>query len=95
LSHVGGRFGDGPLDSEMQSATQAIDRAYLGAIATGQFGRAIESVLETGNPSRIDAYGSVHALHRTLKGQGEVLAYSLSLEPQTASAVGAGAIAYR
>lgn len=95
LSHVGARFGDPDLHEEVAASTEELDRAYLEAIAAGRFRRAFEGVTSTGNPTRIDAYASVQALHPLLVGEGEVLAYKLAIETQNASAVGAGAVAYR
>lgn len=95
LSHVGARFGDPVLDDEVAVAVEDLDRGYLKALAGGHFQRAFDSVTGTGNPTRIDAYASVHAIHRHLPGKGEVLGYQLAREPQTGSAVGAGVVAFR
>ncbi|MFN3429579.1 MAG: AmmeMemoRadiSam system protein B [Candidatus Sericytochromatia bacterium] len=95
LSHVGARFDDPPLGRDMAQETQAIDRGYLDRLAAGDFDRAFRDVTEAGNPTRIDATASVQALSRVLVGTGTVLAYELSAELESLSAVGAGVVAYR
>jgi AmmeMemoRadiSam system protein B len=95
LSHVGARFADPPLGRDVAQDTQAIDRGYLASLAEGDFDMAFRDVTAAGNPTRIDAVASVQALSRVLVGTGAVLAYELSAELDSLSAVGAGVVAYR
>ncbi len=95
LSHVGARFGHGPLTRALATRAQSMDRRYLELVAGGEFDRAFLDVTLPKNPTGIDAYATVHALKAVLRGTGEVVAYRFSAEVETLSAVGAGAVLYR
>jgi MEMO1 family protein len=94
LSHVGYRFGEKPFDRELARTAERTDRDYLDLLAQGAFEAAFEHVVGRSNRTRIDASAAVYALKEVLPQAGAILAYKLSPEPETLSAVGAGALVY-
>ncbi len=94
LSHVGGRFGHGGIERNLKETAERTDRGYLEALAQGAFEEAFERLAARENPTYIDALGAALAASRTIEGEGKVLAYRLSPEVETLSAVGAGAVAW-
>jgi len=95
LSHVGARFGHGPLDENLAERARRTDRRYLELLAAGDFAAAWEHLMAPGNPTYADAYAAVHAGHKLYSGKGEVAGYHLSPELPTLSAVGAGVVVYK
>ncbi len=93
LSHVGARFGHGPLDSSLASEARKIDSSYLQLITAADFTGAWNILAAANNQTNIDAYGAVQAASRVLGG-GALLGYELSPEAQTLSAVAAGVVAF-
>ncbi len=95
LSHVGARFGHGPLDENLAERARNTDLRYLELLAAGDFTAAWEHLMNPGNPTYVDAYAAVHAGHKLFSGKGEVAGYHLSPELPTLSAVGAGVVVYK
>jgi len=94
LSHVGARFGHGPVDEGLAERARRTDRRYLELAAAGRFDEAWQHLIGSGNPTYVDAYAAVHAGSKLFRGQGRIVAYELSPELPTMSAVGAGVVAY-
>ena len=94
LSHVGGRFGHGGIEATLKADAERTDRAYLEALARGDHGGAYQALAARGNRTFIDAMGPGLAASRVLEGEGRVLAYRLSPEIETLSAVGAGTVGW-
>ncbi len=93
LSHVGPRFGDGPLTRSLAAEARRRDLGFLERLAQGEPEAAL-AVLG-GNPTRVDAVEVVASLSPLLTGRrGQVLAYRLDLEAPTLSAVGAGTLVF-
>jgi len=94
LSHVGGRFGHGPIGPELKNKAERTDRSYLDLLAQGRFEEAFQFLSDRENDTYIDALGAAQAASRVIVGEGRVLAYRLSPELETLSAVGAGAVGW-
>lgn len=94
LSHVGGRFGHGPINRALADRARRTDLSYLRQLARGEFEAAFQDLKAQQNQTHIDALGSALAASRVIRGQGELLAYTLSPELETLSAVGAGVVAW-
>ena len=94
LSHVGGRFGHGPIEPELKAQAERTDRTYLDLLAKGDFAGAYRLLAERENATFVDALGAAQAASRVVAGEGRVLAYRLSPELETLSAVGAGTVGW-
>ncbi len=94
LSHVGARFGHGPLKAELAQKARERDLGYLKRLAQGAFGEAFDQLAKAENVTYIDAFGPGRAAAPLIQGEGQILAYALSPEVDTFSAVGAGALAW-
>ena len=94
LSHVGGRFGHGGIEPGLKARAEATDRGYLEALAGGDFLGAYRRLAEEQNPTYVDALGAALAASRVIEGEGRILAYRLSPEVETLSAVGAGTVGW-
>jgi len=85
LSHVGPKFGDEFLDEDRMLH---YDGEFMASFSTGVPESLKALYEEMGNPTRIDAYGATYALMRLIEGEeGESLAYDVSREDETSSAV--------
>ncbi len=91
---MGGRFGHGGIEATLKADAERTDRAYLEALARGDHGGAYQALAARGNRTFIDAMGPGLAASRVLEGEGRVLAYRLSPEIETLSAVGAGTVGW-
>ncbi|WP_457638290.1 AmmeMemoRadiSam system protein B [Oceanithermus sp.] len=94
LSHVGARFGHPPLDESLAARARNTDEGYLELLASGNFDAAWKHLMDSGNPTYVDAYAAVHAGSKLFAGQGKVVGYQLSPELAAMSAVGAGVVAF-
>jgi len=85
LSHAGPRFGDRYYD---EAKVKHYDGEFMAAFETGVPESLLALYEEYGNPTNIDAFGATYALMRLLEGDGgKVLAYEISYEDETSSAV--------
>ncbi len=85
LSHAGPRFGDRYYDEDR---VRHYDGEFMVAFETGVPESLLALYEEYGNPTNIDAFGAIYALMRLLEGDGgKVLAYDISYEEETSSAV--------
>ena len=85
LSHSGPRFGDRYYD---EAKVRHYDGEFMAAFETGVPESLLALYEEYGNPTNIDAFGATYALMRLLEGErGKVLAYDISYEDETSSAV--------
>ncbi len=94
LSHVGGRFGHGPIAPELKKKAETTDRTYLDFLAKSRFEEAFRFLKDRENATYIDAMGAAQAASRVVEGEGKVLTYRLSPELETLSAVGAGMVGW-
>jgi len=91
LSHVGPRFGDGPLTRSLAAEARRRDLGFLERLSQGEPEAALAFLGP--NPTRIDGVEVVASLLPLLRERkGKVLAHRLDLEVPTLSAVGAGTL---
>ncbi len=94
LSHVGARFDHGSLSADLAKKARERDLGYLGDLAKGEFEAAFQRLAAQDNDTYIDAFGPGRVAAPLIEGEGRILAYALSAEVDTFSAVGAGTLAW-
>jgi MEMO1 family protein len=73
LSHVGPRFGDGPLDAEARAAVERADRELLEAVAAGDAAAFFAAVAAAGDRHRVCGLAPIYHALRLVPGRGGAL----------------------
>ena len=84
FSHVGPRFGDGPLTDELKDEVAKLDAAALDAALAGDAERWFQTIASVDDATRICGFAPTYCMLRTAEpGAGRALGYVQSAEPDT------------